>query len=98
VNAMVMKVKSVWQVRKASEQSLDSNLVHSHDIDHLYQGIPPHSRRVTAISKIVDAVLFRILEGTTKLPDITVDESRRPPALRRAIRRRSRTAKLTPLV
>jgi centromere/kinetochore protein ZW10 len=77
VNAVVKKVKRVWQVWKVSKQPLDSDLVHNHDIDHLRQGILPHSRHLTAVGKIVDAVLSRILEDITKLPDITADESHR---------------------
>jgi len=77
VNAVVKKVKRVWQVWKVSEQPPSSNLVHSHDIDYLYQGILPHGRHLTAVGKIVDAVLSRILEDITKLPDITADESHR---------------------
>ena len=37
----------------------------------------PHSRHLTALGKIVDTVLSRILEDITKLPDITADESHR---------------------
>ena len=56
---------------------MNSLLVHSHDVNHLYQGILPHGRHLTAVGKIVDAVLSRILEDITKLPDITADESHR---------------------
>jgi len=77
VNAVVKKVRRLWQVWKVSEQSLNSSLVHDHDIDHLHQGMLPHGRHLTAVGKIVNSVLSRILEDITKLPDITADESHR---------------------
>ena len=77
VNAVVKKVKRVWQVWKVSKQPLDPCLVHSHDVYHLDQGILPHNRHLAAIGRIVDAVLSRMLEDITKLPDITADESHR---------------------
>ena len=77
VNSVVKKVKRVWQIWKVSKCPLDSNLGYSHDVDQLHQGILPPSRHLAAIGKIVDAVLTRILEDITKLPDITADESHR---------------------
>lgn len=75
VNAVVKKVKKLWQVWKVSEQPLNSNLLNGRDIGHLYQGILPHGRHLTAVGKIVNSVLSKILEDITKLPDITADES-----------------------
>lgn len=77
VNATVKKVKRVWQVWKVSEQPPDRTPVHTHDLDYLCQGILPHGRHLTAVGRIVDAVLSRMLEDITKLPDITADESHR---------------------
>ena len=77
VNAVVKKVKRVWQAWKVSRQPLGPNLVHSRNADHLLQGILPHGRHLTAIGRIVDTVLSRMLQDITKLPDITADESHR---------------------
>ncbi|KAF9649243.1 hypothetical protein BDM02DRAFT_3166994 [Thelephora ganbajun] len=43
----------------------------------VWKGILPSRRHLTAIGGIVDAVLSRMLEDITKLPDITADESHR---------------------
>lgn len=76
VNAVVKKVKRVWQVWKVGRRPLGSIQFRSDD-DRLSQGILPPGRHLTAIGSIVDAVLLRMLEEITKLPDITADESHR---------------------
>ena len=43
----------------------------------LDQGVLPHGRHLAATGRIVDAVLSRMLEDITQLPDITADESHR---------------------
>lgn len=76
VNAVVKKVKRVWQVWKV--RRLLYSVRFSFDDDRLInQGIAPHSRHLASIGRIVDAVLSRMLEEITKLPDITADESHR---------------------
>ena len=77
VNAAVKKVKRVWQVWKVSRISPLCSAPFSFDGDRLCQGILPQSRHLTAIGRIVDAVLLRMLEEIIRLPDITADESHR---------------------
>lgn len=77
VNAVVKKVKRVWQVWKVSKKPLRPSLVHGHDANRIHQTVLPHSRHLAAIGRVVDAVLSRMLEDITKLPDITADESHR---------------------
>ena len=73
VNAVVKNVKRVWQVWKVSLAPISF----IHDADRPCQGVLPHGRHLTAIGRIVDAVLSRMLEDITKLQDITADESHR---------------------
>ena len=49
----------------------------SHDIDDLYRGVLPHGCNLTAVGRIIDAVLSRILKDTIKLPNTTADEYHR---------------------
>jgi len=76
VNATVKKVKRLWQTWKVRNQTLDPIQLHCNN-DYLYQGVLPHSRHLAAVGRIVDAILSRMLQDITGLPDITADESHR---------------------
>jgi hypothetical protein len=54
----------------ACEEVVDAVAMEVRGVAYL-EGILPHSRNLTAMGKIVDAVLSMIPEGITQLPDIT---------------------------